>query len=310
MSGGSDSRETEVRLSPELRGSALSARSGAQNLYNQGTEGIYQGTGIVDENELIRQAQQEQLGMLDPDSNFYNMLNAQQNAFEGLLGAGDINSPLMQRQLADLADVVGEQFGRTIMPQINQGATAAGQYGSSRQGIAQGLAAGEAANAISRGATQAMLGGQQIGLQAQAMAPQSMGLSFLPSEIRQNIGQQRTDRDQLELADYIQQFNAPRQAQLQNVSEFTNLLASNPLMAESNTTTSTSSSGGLGQALAGGAMALGGVMSGNPALGFGGLGSMFGGGGGGSFLGSLFGRAPLLTQQQYLAASYNPFMRP
>ena len=281
MSGDSEqTQETQVRLSPELRGSAVSAQEGAQALFNQGTSGIFQGSRLAEQDALIRQAQEQQLALAGQGGDLANQVAQQQAAFTGLLGAGDINNPLVQRQIADLADVVGEQFNRTILPGISQGATGAGQFGSSRQGIAEGLAAGEAANAISRGATQALLGGQQVALQAQGLAPQSIGLGLLPTQIQQDIGGQRTLRSQAELEDRIQQFEAPRRAELQNLTEFTNLLAANPLTAESNqTTTQTQSSSDLQSAL-GVASLVAAPFTGGASLGLtGGLGSLFGGGG-------------------------------
>ena len=45
--------------------------------------------------------------------------------------------PVVQNAMRRMTDAFNEQ----VMPGINQGATAAGQYGGSRQGVAQGLAA-------------------------------------------------------------------------------------------------------------------------------------------------------------------------
>jgi hypothetical protein len=63
------------------------------------------------------------------------------------------NSALARRQTADLADTVGTEFNRTIMPGINSAAGLGGNIGGSRQALAQGVAAGDAARAISSGAT-------------------------------------------------------------------------------------------------------------------------------------------------------------
>jgi len=295
MSGSKKSSSTQtVRLSPELRDSSLTANAGAQSLYGQGTEGIYQGSLLAPQDQLIQDAQNAQLGLVEQGGDIYNTIQQQQDAFRGLLNAGNINDPLVQRQIEQLGQLVGDQFNRNIMPGINQGATAAGQYGSSRQGVAQGIAAGDAANAISRGATAALLGGQQLALGAQGMAPQSIGLGFLPAFTQQDIGNQRTQLSQQQLMDQVQQFNAGRNAELQNLSEFTNLLGANPLMQESTSTTKSKSSGSLGQTLAGLATTAAGIYTGNPAA-FAGLGSMFGGG------------APMMSsvlQPQYTQSSF------
>lgn len=63
------------------------------------------------------------------------------------------NSDLARRQTADLADTVGTEFGRSILPQIQSAAGLGGNIGGSRQSLAQGVAAGDAAKAISSGAT-------------------------------------------------------------------------------------------------------------------------------------------------------------
>jgi hypothetical protein len=63
------------------------------------------------------------------------------------------NSDLAQRQTAALADTVGQQFGRTILPQITSSAGLGGNIGGSREALAKGVAAGDAAQAISSGAT-------------------------------------------------------------------------------------------------------------------------------------------------------------
>jgi hypothetical protein len=271
MSGGGSTKTTnETKINEDLADSGRIANTGAQNLYSKGTSGIYQGGRLAEQDALIRQSQEEQLQFSGQGGGLRNMVGQQQNAYSGLLGAGDINNSLTQRQIGDLADTVGENFNRVIMPSINQGATGAGQFGSSRQGVAQGIAAGDAANAISRGATQALLGGQQTALQAQSLAPSSIGLGLLPSQVQQDVGNQRTDLAQNELNDDIQQFNAPRQAELQNLQQFNQLLGSNPLMGESTNIQTKKTSGGLGQSLLGGAISLGSAYMGGGKLPFGG----------------------------------------
>lgn len=277
MGGGETKTTDEVRINEDLARSGRTANRGAQNLFSQGTSGIYQGGRLADQDANIRQAQEEQLMLSGQGGDLRRMVGQQQDAFGNLLGAGDINNDLTQRQIGDLADTVGENFNRVIMPSINQGATGAGQFGSSRQGVAQGIAAGDAANAISRGATQALLGGQQVALQAQSQAPSSIGLGLLPSQIQQDVGNQRSNLAQEQRNDEIQQFNAPRDAELQNLQQFNMLLGSNPLMGESTNTNTQQTSGGLGQSLFGTAVTLGSAyLTGGGSLA---LPSLFGGGG-------------------------------
>ena len=58
------------------------------------------------------------------------------------LGFGQ--NPYVQKQADALQTQSNQNLSQNVMPGIGQGAQAAGQYGSSRQGIAEGIAAGNA----------------------------------------------------------------------------------------------------------------------------------------------------------------------
>ncbi|MDE2440171.1 MAG: hypothetical protein KGP14_04030 [Betaproteobacteria bacterium] len=55
--------------------------------------------------------------------------------------SGQVNTSALDPVVNNAMRRMGENFNEQVMPSINQGAVAAGQYGGSRQGIAQGLAA-------------------------------------------------------------------------------------------------------------------------------------------------------------------------
>ncbi len=55
--------------------------------------------------------------------------------------SGKVNTDTLDPVVNNAMRRLSENFNEQVMPGINQGATAAGQYGGSRQGIAQGLAA-------------------------------------------------------------------------------------------------------------------------------------------------------------------------
>ena len=107
-----------------------------------------------------------------------------QGISQGLMGQGNqflnnlqgIGSPEMQAaQIGQLGTQLGDFFSEQINPAIRGNAQQAMQLGGSRQGIAQGLAAGKLGQAFSSGATDIMANAQQQRLQA------SMGgLSQLP----------------------------------------------------------------------------------------------------------------------------------
>lgn len=280
MSGGGDSEQTtETRINPALAAASQTALSGAEGLFNQGTAGIYQGTQLAGQDPLIQQAQNQQLALAAQGGDLSNMVGQQQGAFSNLLGAGDLENSLFQRQLNEAVSNANLQFERGSVPLFQQ-ATAAGQLGGSEGQEGLGLLGGEVNRNMQNTILQAALGGQQTALQAQQLAPQSIGLGLLPSNIQQQVGGQRQARSQAELLDEIQQFNAPRQAELQNQAQFQNFLASNPLIGES-TTVGTVEGGGnqLGSNIGAVLGGVGGFMVGGPegaALGAG-LGGQIGG---------------------------------
>lgn len=121
--------------------------AGLENLYGQvsgmlGQQGNAQGVSQGNVNNVMGQAQ---TGL---------------NAVAGIAGGRtaldpftDPNSALAQRQTADLATTVGNEFNRNILPGIKSNSGLAGQMGSSRDALARGVAAGDAATAISQGGT-------------------------------------------------------------------------------------------------------------------------------------------------------------
>jgi hypothetical protein len=246
----------EVRINPELAAASQQALQGSQNLFDRGAGGIYQGSQLARQNPLVAQAQDQQLALAN--GGLQNQVNAQQGAFTNLLNAGNLDgNSVFQRQVADALGQANVDFGRGSQGIFQQG-TAAGQFGSSEVGESLGLFGGEVNRNMQNAITQAALGGQQVAMGAQQLAPQSIGLGLLPSQIQQDIGNQRTQRSQQELQNNVQQFNAPRQAQLQNQAEFQNFLASNPLMGESTSTSTQVTEGsplqsalGLGLGIAG-----------------------------------------------------------
>ena len=110
------------------------------------------------------------------------------NAWQQQLG-GQIN-PGVGAVIQNATDQLGLNFNRQTMPGIQQGAIGAGALGGSRQGIAQGLAAGELARAqsgLSANLTSAALG------QASDQQSRALGMSGLMGSLPwQNLEQYRT----------------------------------------------------------------------------------------------------------------------
>lgn len=87
-------------------------------------------------------------------------------ALQSLLAQSQGQNPQLQNQIGQLGQDISRDFLQQINPGITGGAVQAGQLGSSRQGVAQGLAQQGAIDAFGRGATQ--LRSDDIGRQLQA----------------------------------------------------------------------------------------------------------------------------------------------
>lgn len=293
MGGGETTTETESRLSDELRASSVAGLEGAENLYNQGTAGIYQGSRLAEEDPLLRQAQESLLTQYGEGGNLSNLIGSSQANFQNYLNAGDLeNNPLFQRQMEDILGQANVSLQRGAVP-LMQKASAAGQYGGSEGQEGLGLLGGEVSRNTQQALTQAALRQQQMGLDAQRLMPMMLQAGEQGANIMGRIGEQRGQRAQSTLFDEIQEFDAGRNAELANLQQFYHFLGSNPLTAEANQkTVETTASDPFGDVM-GIATTLGGAyLSGGGSLG--GLGSMFGGGtadvaGSASEYGDIFG---------------------
>lgn len=115
--------------------------------------------------------------MSAPGQNSLDLKSAFQNTIYGDAGA----NPYLTKSLQGAADMSRMNFNQlqqdatrnlqeNILPGIRGGAIAAGQYGSSRQGIAEGRALGDAARASQQAAAQFGLGTSNAAIGAQSDA--------------------------------------------------------------------------------------------------------------------------------------------
>lgn len=104
-----------------------------------------------------------------------------------------VNDPLIQQMITNSTRPIQEQLDRYGVPLTQDSAIAAGQLGSSRQGIAEGLARSDANNQMGDIATNiqlAALNEQMTGERfAAQMMPQLMEMGAIPTSILQHLGQ-------------------------------------------------------------------------------------------------------------------------
>lgn len=84
------------------------------------------------------------------------------------------NNALARQQLSQQSAAIGQDFSRNILPTIRAGAGSLGGMGSSREALAKGVAAGDAARAISQAGTN--LYAEQYGIGANAAAAQQQAM--------------------------------------------------------------------------------------------------------------------------------------
>jgi hypothetical protein len=234
--GSTETTESATRLTDELRGGAVGALRDAENLYNLGTEGIYTGSRLAEEDPLIAQAQAERLAQFGEGGALSGLIDSGMSSFQNYLNAGDLaNNPVFQQQMESILGDASTQFSRGSVP-ILQKASAAGQYGGSEGGEALALLGGEIDSNTQRALVQSALGQQQLGLQAQQLLPQVLSTGMMGQDVAESIGKYRSLRNQAELMDEIQMSEAERNANLRNLSEFYQFLQSSPLVAEANQT--------------------------------------------------------------------------
>jgi hypothetical protein len=133
--------------------------------------------------ELSQQGEASQLGFAQALQNsFLPQISGIFDSFgEGSEGIADIATAGLERQLE-----------RDTLPTIGQGAINAGQFGSSRQGIAEGLATAEANRDIADVRAQILQQGRQTQL---GFAPMLASLMGMPSGIISGVGSAQDARE-------------------------------------------------------------------------------------------------------------------
>lgn len=105
------------------------------------------------------------------------------------------SNPYLGRAAEAAIRPLTQQYENVVLPNIRTGAIGAGQYGGSRQGIAEGLASKSYLDTV--GDTTAKLYSQGYGqgldamTKAQALAPSIIGTTILPSQVLDAVGAQR-----------------------------------------------------------------------------------------------------------------------
>ncbi len=214
MSGGGGKQTTNTVAQPW---------EGAQDYLHQllGTGSALSKEGVDYSKEYVGMTP-GQLDAIENIKRFYG----QGGAYEQALGQGrsTLEQMLMAPETAPTSAPVqamiqagqqglSTQLAEEIMPQIRSGASAAGQYGSTRQGVAEGVAIGKTQQAQADLATEVMGQAYQEGLKQRTigmgMLPQMLQMEAQPAQAMASIedmlrGEQQSEAD----VDYWNRVNA------------------------------------------------------------------------------------------------------
>lgn len=143
---------------------------------------------------------QSQTSVMDLVDNLNNQFLPSTQALFDRVGNRDlVNAQETQDVIAASTRPIMEQLNRYAVPATQDAAIAAGQLGSSRQGIAEGLARSDAnqqmsdiASQIAFGALQEQLAGERMALQFSPTLMQMMGM---PTTLLSELGQQQEAYD-------------------------------------------------------------------------------------------------------------------
>ncbi len=203
----------------------------AADIYNRGPNEYYPGQSYVNANPLEHESNQYRLDFAN--GGLQNQIGQMQGAQSSMLNAADLgNNPYVQDLAQRTNQRIGEDFNNNVMPGINSGAIGAGQMGSSRHGIAQGLAAGKAAQAMGDSTSRLYSDAYQAGLNQQAkgmaFAPQTMQNSMLPADIMGQSGQFLRGEQELALSSDMSRYEHDQNKDWNNLSRFLGAVGNAP----------------------------------------------------------------------------------
>ena len=223
MSGGGGSSSTSVQqYSPEEAARRTQVMDEAQRIYGATapmmTQQEYPGAQPISFSPQTQQARRmgEQYAG-QAQQMFGDLAKAQQ------FGLGDVlyaeSNPYLQSSIDAAIRPITQSYmdPNGVMSQIRTGAQEAGQFGGSRQGIAEGIAAGRYAQQVGDTAAKMASEGYGQGLETfgrtMALAPQNMQAGMMPMNIYSGLGQQlemlAADQEAYNAAAREWQLNAP-----------------------------------------------------------------------------------------------------
>lgn len=278
--GGSNTQTVKYELTPAQEEMVAMAQPYAQEFANQGLF-IPEGSFIAPFTGLQQQGQQMAVDIAQGPQTDIAQTAAQSSQWLMENAADPMSNPALINAIEASQQPVWDQLTREVLPQIRSGATQAGQYGSSRQGIAEGIAISDAEQKAfdesSKIMNEAYKTGMDAAVKSLGVAPMVSDLALAPARTVSSVGDVQRELEQSLLEEQLGKITQEQLLPATVARELVTLASGAPGGGTfsqgpmANTSPAMQILGGLS------------VLSGLTG-GFGG----FGGGGGGSFLPFLF----------------------
>lgn len=207
--GGNSTTTTVQELSPEQR-KLLAPAIPVVRDFVQNPPQDFQGSRVAPFNETQLQAQgQLKDAATGSATDFTNYLLSNQQRLNEI-GLNPQDNPALPGLIEAGIRPLTENLTQQVLPNIGQEAVAGGQYGGSRQGIAEGLASqayfNSAQDVVSRVLGEAYSSGLDNATKAQALGPTLLGTTTYPSQILSAVGDQQYGMEQAQLTDEVQRY--------------------------------------------------------------------------------------------------------
>lgn len=173
------------------------------------------------------QAQQTALQAAAPGGSLGQLIQGA-NATQGFLqGPVLFNNPALEGAISAAIRPVEQAFTTSILPNIRNNAVQAGQFGGSRQGVAEGLAAnaflqqsGDIASKLTNEGYKANLSAL---IQGQSNLPNVLQANLLPSLVQSGVGSQQQALEQALLSEQVRKFIGEQVIPFQSAQQVANL---------------------------------------------------------------------------------------
>lgn len=137
-------------------------------------------------------------------------------------------NPQLEQAIGAATRPVWKGLTEQALPQIRSGAVGAGAMGGSRQGIAEGLAIGEATKQAQDASTQMAFNawnqGQQTALSAQSLTPSIMDAMAQPADWWSAVGTQQRDMADKGISENIARYNWEQTLPFSNLSQYASMI--------------------------------------------------------------------------------------